>query len=338
MEVVTQSAGSALGAATPAKSGPPAGLLGLPPLPTRAGHLPVADLVDLFMLHYAGRDDSKAARMAWWKARLGHMALQDVTDDDVHAAIEDYAGSANTYFAGRDARGEPIFKARKRPLRPATVNRMLNAGSGLFSWAIKRRIAPKGWVHPCRGIERRPEDNERTRFLSDAERTRLLEACRASEYGKLYLLVLMAVTTGARRSELLGLRWADIDLKHGTAALDETKNGKPRLLPLTPAVVEELTRFKAGSTSLIFGRPNDPTTAFSIDGPFRRALVVARVRDFTFHCLRHSCASTLAMSGASLVEVADLLGHKTLTTTKRYSHLSTGHKQGLVTRVFGDLR
>lgn len=338
METVTQSAGTALPSANATQTGPSVAPSGLPPLPMRAGHLPLADVIDLFMHGYTGRDKSKGQRLKWWSARLGAVTLQDLSDDHVHAAIEDYAGSANTYFAGRDARGQPILKARKRPLRPASVNRMLVALSGVLTWCIKRRIAPKGWAHPCRGIDRRPEDNERTRYLSEDERTRLLEACRASDFDRLYLLVLMAITTGARRGELLGLRWADVDLQRGEALLAVTKNGERRVLVLVPAVVEELKRFKAGASSLIFCRPKDPQAVYSIEGPFRRALEAARIRGATFHTLRHTAASVLAMNGATLLEIADVLGHRQLTVTRRYSHLSVAHKSLLIHRILGDMR
>jgi integrase len=91
-------------------------------------------------------------------------------------------------------------------------------------------------------VESLREDNARTRFLSPAERERLLTACRMSTWKKLNLLVVMAITTGARRGELLRLTYGDLDLASGTAYLRTTKNGEPRVLPLLPAVVEEIKR------------------------------------------------------------------------------------------------
>src|SRR5262249_7524331 len=157
--------------------------------------------------------------------------------------------------------------------------------------------APKGYVHPCRSVERRTEHNERTRFLSDEERSRLLEACRASAWPKLYLLVLAALTTGARKGELVGLRWADVDLDRAEALVGRTKDGDPRVLPLVPAVVEELKRFRAGSTVLVFESPRTRGRVFDFGPRFTEALALARVKGATFHTLRHSCASALARSG-----------------------------------------
>ena len=200
---------------------------------------------------------------------------------------------------------------------------------------MKRRIAPAGFVHPCRTIERRPENNERTRFLSDDERERLLLACRAARWPRLYGLVLMFLTTGARKGELMGLRWADIDFERAEARVAMTKNGEPRVLPLLPAVLAELERFKAGPRTCVFASPRDASKPFTFEGQFTQALKVAKVRDFTPHCLRHTCASMLAMNGASLAEIADVLGHRQLQVTRRYVHHSTGHKAALVNRVLG---
>jgi integrase len=200
----------------------------LPPLPLRAGSLTLSDLIDLYMAHYEGRDSTRAQRLTWWKVQRGQVALQDLSDDHIHADLEQLATQHSRYFAGNDADGRPIYKAKKRPLAPATLNRYAASLAAVITWAIKRRIAPKGYVHPCRSIERRPENNEKTRFLSDDECKRLLDACRASTWPRLYLLVLLALTTGARKSELAGLRWSDVDLERAEAYVARTKNGDPR--------------------------------------------------------------------------------------------------------------
>ncbi|MBN8491154.1 MAG: site-specific integrase [Burkholderiales bacterium] len=309
----------------------------LPPLPMRQGTMLLADLVDLYMAHYAGRDSTRVQRLGWWRGQVGQVALQDLSDDHVHVALEALANQASRFFAGQDADGRPIYKAKKKPLAPATVNRYAASLAAVLTWAIKRRIAPKGYVHPCRSIERRPEHNEKTRFLSDDERDRLLQACKASTWPRLYLLVLMALTTGARKGELQGLRWGDIDFERSQATVPRTKNGDPRVLPLVPAVLAELQRFKAGPTVRIFGAARDGSRPYAFEPRFAQALQAARIRGVTFHTLRHSCASMLAQNGATLLEIGDLLGHRQMQMTKRYSHLATGHKAALVNRLLGGI-
>lgn len=324
------------GAAPPAPPQPASPTMP-PPLPMRAGALTLHKLIDLYMAHYAGRDSTRAQRVAWWQQRVGALALVDLTDDHVHAALESLADENARFFAGRDELGRPVHNRKRKRLAPATINRYAASLAAVITWAIKKRIAPKGYVHPCRSIERRREHNEKTRFLTDDERERLLAACKASSWPLLYVLVLMALTTGARKGELLGLRWIDVDLERGLAAVARTKNGDPRVLPLVPAVMAELRRFAGPPLALVFGSPRDPRRAFTFEPRFKDAMQAAKVRDFRFHDLRHSCASMLARSGATLLEIGDVLGHRQMQMTKRYSHLATGHKAALIGRVLGDV-
>lgn len=310
----------------------------LPALPMRAGGILLEQLLDLYMAHYAGRDCTRVQRLTWWRSKVGQVALQDLTDDYVYAALEDLATRPARYFAGRDAEGRRIFEFKKRTIAPATVNRYAASLAAVLTWAIKRRIAPQGYVHPCRSVERRPEHNEKTRFLSDDECRRLLDACKASSWPRLYPLVLAALTTGARKGELLGLRWADIDLDQAVATVGRTKNGDPRVLPLVPGLVGELRKFAGPAAAWVFCSPRDPEKVFGFEPRWHEALRVAKVKDFTFHSLRHSCASMLAKNGATLLEIADVLGHRQLQMTKRYSHLATSHKAALVNRVMGEVK
>lgn len=313
--------------------------ISLPVLPMRAGALTIADLIDLYMAQYAGRDPTRLQRLGWWVAKVGAVRLDEINDDHLHVALETLTGQAARYYAGKDAAGNAIHKAKRKPIAPATLNRYAASISAVFTWAIRRRVAPKGWDHPGRRIERHPENNEKTRFLSDDERDRLLAACKASRWPRLYLLVLLALTTGARKGELLGLTWPDVDLVQRLAHVGRTKNGDPRALPLVPAVVEELQRFKPeNGGGLVFLSARNPGQAYAFEPMFHEAMKVARIRGVTFHTMRHSCASMLAQSGATLLEIADVLGHRQLQMTKRYSHLTTTHKSAMVNRLLGDLK
>lgn len=312
--------------------------LSMPPaLPLRDGGITIDRLIDLYMAHYEGRDSTRQQRLSWWNARLGQVALQDLSDDQVATALDDLARKRSTYYAGKDEHGAPIHHDKKTHLAPATVNRYAASLAAVLTWAIKRRIAPKGYVHPCRSIGRRTENNEKTRFLSDDERRRLLQACRASSWPRLYVLVLLALTSGARKGELLGLRWEDVDLARCEAHVGRTKNGDPRVLVLVPAVLDELRRFEESGKALLFPSPRRKDQAYAFEPRWHEALAAAKVRAFRFHDLRHSAASLLAQNGATLLEIADVLGHRQLAMTKRYSHLTTQHKAALIGRVMGSL-
>lgn len=304
---------------------------------TRDGSVTISRLIDAYMASYAGRDRTRAQRLGWWAARLGQVSLGELSDDDIFDALEALGSQRGRYFAGNDADGKPILKAKRRPLAPATLNRYQAALSAVLTWAQQRRIAPRGWQNPCRNVALKAERNEIVRFLSDSERAALLAACKASTWPKLYLLVLLALTTGARRGELEALRWDDIDLERAEAQVHRSKNGDRKVLPLVPTVVAELARFKGGASQLVFPSTRRPTTAYNFDPAWELALRAAGIKSFRFHDLRHSCASALAQSGATLLEIADVLGHRQLSVTKRYSHLATNHKARLIHRVLGSI-
>lgn len=311
----------------------------LPTLPMRDGAMLVSKMIDLYMAHYAGRDSTRLQRLSWWSNQIGELALEDVTDDHIHAALESLSQRPATYFAGKDAAGMPIYKSKRKAIAPATINRYAASIAAVLTWSIKRRIAPKGFIHPCRSVERRAENNEKTRFLSLEERTRLMDACKASKWPRLYLLVLMALTTGARKGELTGLRWQDVDYEHSVAYVGRSKNGDPKTLPLVPGVVALLKSFGEclSPSAPVFASPRYPSAPFGFEARWGEALRAAKVRNFRFHDLRHTCASMLAQNGATLLEIGDLLGHRQLQVTKRYSHLTTSHKAALVNRVLGGI-
>jgi integrase len=149
----------------------------------------------------------------------------------------------------------------------------------------------------------------------------------------------MAITTGARRGELLALTWAQIDWKRSVARVQLTKNGEPKMLPLVPAVLAELERFrKKRDRTLVFGSKRRPDVAYNFDSAWAGALRRARIERFRFHDLRHTCASYLAQQGASLLEIADVMGHRQLAMVKRYAHLTTDTKARLVNRVLGGIK
>ena len=149
-----------------------------------------------------------------------------------------------------------------------------------------------------------------------------------------------------RHGEIMGLNWSDVDLNRERAVLHETKNGERRSVAVTGHVLEllkELSRVRRIDSNLLFpsreSRPQKPQKAIDLRTPWEAALRKADVPDFRFHDLRHSAASYLAMNGASLAEIAEVLGHKTLQMVKRYAHLSEGHTASVVEsmnrKIFG---
>jgi integrase len=313
----------------------PTARIGSHDITLRSGDVSVHTLVDAYMAVYKGKDQSIAQRMRWWQAKIGHLKLSEVDEDHIYFALQELSQQSARYYCGKDADGNPIFKSKKRPHAPATLNRYAATAGALFTWCIRQRIAPKGWVHPCRGIERKPENNEIIRHLTSDECERLLAACKASKWPKMYLLVLLGLTTGSRRGEFLRLKWGDIDFDRKQAYVHISKNTDKKVLPLTDAVVQELSRFVEGPDKLVIESVRRPGQAFCYEKVWKKTLKQAKVHQFRFHDLRHTCASYLAQNGATLLEIGDVLGQRQQQVTKRYSHLTTGHKTSLVNRVLG---
>jgi integrase len=152
----------------------------------------------------------------------------------------------------------------------------------------------------------------------------------------------LAISTGARRGELINLKWDDINLSSSRPEIyvRKTKNGDPRFLPMignTLEIARALKRRRSHDSSYMFpaldGR-DEPYRTF--DSHWYRALKEAQIEDFHFHDLRHTCASYLASGGASLLEVADVLGHRTLRMTLRYMHLTSSHKRTCLMKMVQD--
>ncbi len=250
--------------------------------------------------------------LGWWKEKLGDYTLATITPELI--------GRHRDQLQTKEGRA------------PGTVNRYLSALSKAFSNAVKEWH----WLpdNPLRRVSKKPEPRGRVRYLADDERKALLDACRKSEFRPLYMIVLFALTTGMRRGELLGLRWQDVDLERRVAVLHNTKNGDRRSVPIVPEVAELLREH--GKVRKL---DNDLVFASKGRGPvwpdkyWYRALDAAKIKDFRFHDLRHTAASYLAMSGATVPELAAVLGHRTLQMVKRYAHLSDQHTGEVVERM-----
>jgi len=240
-------------------------------------------------------------------------------------------------FGGRRAdaiapRDVEVFRDRlMETLAPASVVRHLTLLRAILNRAIRDgRLA----TLPTRGVKWPKENNRRVRCLGDDEERRLMRKLPA----RLRPLVVLALNTGMRRGELLGLRWQDIDLINRTITIREAKSGEGRRLPMNEQVYEALSALRRAAiraggaaadvaafrAALVF-RPSAEAMKTAIKRHFDRARRAAGIEDFHFHDLRHTAASRLAMGGIDLYTIGELLGHKTLAMTARYAHLLPDH-------------
>ena len=260
----------------------------------------------------------KKSYLEWWKKELGNYFLADLTPSVV-------AEKRDKLLNQKTRRGTSYS--------PASVNRYLAALSHLCGVAVKEW----GWLelNPVSYIAKPREPRGRDRYLSDGERKRLLNAVRKSDSPYLYPIVLLALSTGMRRGEILGLTWNDVDFPNSRITLRETKNDEVRSLPIIADVevlLKKLRKIRRIDTDLVF-----PSSAgdrrYEFKTAWKAVLNEAKIENFRFHDLRHSCASYLAMNGATTAEIAAVLGHKTLAMVKRYSHLSDSHTASVVVRM-----
>ena len=280
----------------------------------RNNKLSFTQLVEEYLMNeYLGtKPQQQRSRLKHWLKHMGSLPAIDITKNDINLGLNKLP----------------------KDLSNATINKYKKLASVVFNYGIRELDLMN---NPTRYIRALPEKKGRTRYLSDNERERLFKACRASKWNKLYLLVLIAITTGARRGELLRLCWTDIDFERQTAYVITSKNGESKVLPLTNSVIEELKKFNHNDKSLIFCSEIKPDKPYIFFKQWNRVRDEAELIDFRFHDLRHTTASYLAQNGATLLEIADVLGHKQIEVTMRYSHLCIKHKSSLINRVMSSI-
>jgi integrase len=304
------------------------------------------------VVHEAEDHDTRERHLNWFADFFVGLTLAEITPDKIAEARD--ALAREKFTRGKDELnddGTVKVPANEFQRSGATINRYLATLSHMLN------IAKKEWRlidrNPVSDISKKKESRGRTRFLSEAERDKLLEACAKSDWPLLHPLVMLAITSGARRGELINLKWDDIDLRVrettvdartgeklpglGRAILRDTKNGESRSLPLVGKALEVLRELKlkgSAKSEYVFPNPSGHPGPFeNFDHRWDEALTAAGIEGFRFHDLRHTCASYLAANGASLLEIADVLGHKTLAMVRRYSHLTQSHKVSVIERM-----
>lgn len=173
--------------------------------------------------------------------------------------------------------------------------------------------------NPCLLVKKPPTPTGRTRVLSADEERRLLAAVAPTgrRNPEMLPLVQLALQTAMRRGELLALRWEHVDLEAQTAYLPTSKNGHPRLVPLSSAAVAVLALMCTRSNGPVFSIAAQTTAA-----AFTRATARACIKGFRFHDLRHTAISRMADKLPNVIELAAVTGHRSIQMLKRYYHPS----------------
>jgi len=256
-----------------------------------------------------------------WTKRLGGRSLEEVTPADLEKIrIERLAGRL---------RRDGDKNKKSRPVTPATVNREYAFLKHVFNIAIRDGKTER---NPVAKLKMLREPSGRVRYLSDEEEMALFAKLLTDESRD---RVRMLLQTGLRKSEFLGLRWKDVDLKVGVLTIPRSKHGETRHVPLTSEVRAILSRRARSldATALIFPNNLGNVDLHWAEKDVPEAVEKAGIRDFHLHDTRHTFASRLAMEGVDLLAIKELGGWKTLSMVQRYAHLSPRHQRRAIERL-----
>jgi integrase len=286
----------------------------------------LSDLIEqyirLYLSKFPDRQKDQTSHLNWWKENYGNRVLIEIIPALLSEAKEELLNG---------------ITSQKKKRSNATVNRYFSTLSKAFTLAVQEWQ----WINenPFRKVSKLKESSGRTRFLSREELHILLDCCKESRNPHLYGMVLIAASMGLRLGEIANLRWKHI--QNGFATLETTKNGDTRYVPLPSHVVSYLECLNLLKQSEEYLFPSkDPSKRYPhslIRKAFQNAMQKAFIRNFKFHDLRHTCASHLAMNGATQGELMEILGHRSPAMTKRYAHFSKEHIANLLQRTSNNL-
>jgi integrase len=212
---------------------------------------------------------------------------------------------------------------RAQQVKRSSVDRNLQVLRRFFNWCIEQELATDNLVKRVKFFR---ADTKRLRYLTEEEFARLLtEAGKVVKSPFLKEATELAVYTGLRRGNLLGLEWAWVDWQGRVVRVPKTKSGKPHAVPLNAKAALRRLWDARGDSPFVFAHAKGPTVGramLDLKKGFHTALENAGIENFRWHDLRHTFASWLVMRGASIRAVSELLGHQSMQMTLRYAHLS----------------
>lgn len=221
---------------------------------------------------------------------------------------------------------ESYMNKRKNVVEPATVNREIACMKHMFNKAVEWGYLGS---NKLKAVKRFKEPPARVRYFNDEENENLLRCCNE----QLKSIVITALNTGMRKGEILGLQWTDVDMKNRIITLRNTKNNEARTIPINDILYKELKSIgPEGDGQYVFSHENGDRYD-DIKTAFKGALKRAEIKNFRFHDLRHTFASRLVMAGVDIRTVQQLMGHKDIKMTMKYSHLSDAHMKEAVKRL-----
>jgi len=220
-----------------------------------------------------------------------------------------------------------------RTLNLATVNRRLTVIKHMFKKAVEWDLTK---ANPATAVKRFTITSERTRFLSGGEIQRLLQESEKQVTSPWLLpLVTLALNTGMRQGELLAMKWENVSFERAVISIVQSKTLRPKSIAINQPTMDALNWLKENryGDHLFMWPWGDKIGKVTFYDAFKKVCKAAEIEDFRFHDLRHTFASHLVMAGVDLVTVKELLGHRTINMTNRYTHLAQEHKALAVAKL-----
>lgn len=308
-------------------------LLGIHFPHVRASDHTLAEAIDRYIAEELPRKPANARNvkrhLEWFREELGEYALSAIRPSLIH--------EKRVFLEN-----EKTKKGEKRS--PTTVRHYLISLSHLFTIAVR----DWEWLHenPMEKVSKPKPAPGRQRYLSKEEKKRLLSEAKNSRCPFLYPIVVLALATGMRRSEIMKLKIGDVSLSNRAIILKTSKNKQPRLIPLVGHAHSLITALLEKKTdtnldSLLFPSREKPLKPYDIETAWQAALKRADIKDYRFHDNRHTNASVHAAKGRTLLEIGASIGHESVQSSDRYAHLTKQHlfemAEDADQELFGDL-
>lgn len=217
-----------------------------------------------------------------------------------------------------------LASKRDEGLAPATVIKIKAIFGRSFELGARWEVPGCEGKNPVRAVQSKPVDNARSRYLTADEAARLIEAAEGSRNPLLAGVVSLLLYTGMRVGELLSARWEHVDVDRRTLFVPTSKTGRSRRVPLAQAALDVIAKLPRAKDAVhLFPSPKCPGEHLtSVKHGWQTARDAAGLPGLRVHDLRHSAASFMVNSGVDLFAVGKVLGHASVQSTQRYSHLN----------------
>ncbi len=300
--------------------------------------LSIAELCDLYMRE--GVATKKPSTLAVDRGRierhikplLGRRRLRALTRGEIERFMQDVAAGKTAADIKTGARGRAIVKGGR-----GTASKAVALLGSILTFAVDHKLRPD---NPARGVKRY-RDQKCERFLAPAELARLGAVLAAVEQDgenpSVVAAIRLLTLTGCRKSEILGLRWAQVDWERACIRFPESKTGA-KSLPLGAPALELLAAIpRIEGCPYVLPASIGNGHFVGLQKAWSRIRAKAALEDVRLHDLRHSFAAAGAAGGDSLLMIGALLGHRDPTTTSRYAHLADDPLKEAADRISGSI-